>query len=52
MEEKKPTVSDLGKEGFKMNYSKIKRAVMQCELDKQSLECKRQLKDIGLEWHE
>lgn len=38
--------------GFKVDYSKIKKAVMTCELDKQSQECKKMLKDLGIEWYD
>ncbi len=37
-------------EGFKVNYKKIHDAVLKCELDKKSQECKNALKEIGIEW--
>jgi hypothetical protein len=35
--------------GFKIPYSKVKEAVLKCELEKNSLECKRMFKEMGIE---
>ena len=40
------------RKGFKLDYSKIKKAVLSCELDKKSFECKKMLKDLGIEVYE
>jgi hypothetical protein len=43
-------ISKIGAgKGVKVSYSAVKRAVMACELDKKSAECKRSLKEIGVE---
>lgn len=47
---KKPlTVSDMNKEGFKVSYDKLKRAINECEYKSDKHECKRILKDLGIE---
>lgn len=44
------TVSDINKEGFKVDYSRLKKAVMSCEIEgKNSDSCKRVLKDLGID---
>lgn len=48
----KMEAKDLPKEfqkGFKVNYTELKKAVMRCELDKKSNECKKALQDLGIE---
>lgn len=42
-------IGDLTKKDFKLNYSNVKKAIMSCELDKQSQECKKMLKDLNIE---
>ena len=37
------------RQGVKLDYTKVKKAIMQCELDKQNSECKKMLKDLGIE---
>lgn len=39
------------KKAFKVNYSNIRSAVLKCELDKKSVECKKALQDLGIEMH-
>lgn len=46
----KPKVGDYHKEGFKVNYTKLKKAIMSCELQgKHSDDCKKMLKDLGID---
>jgi hypothetical protein len=45
----KPTIGDFEKPGFKMDYSRIRKAVMQCELDKDNAKCKQIFKDLNIE---
>lgn len=35
--------------GFKVSYSKVKESVLKCELEKNSQECKRMFKEMGIE---
>ena len=41
------------REGFKVDYSKIKRAIHRCELEKQDTnsrnECKKIFRDLGID---
>lgn len=37
------------KKAFKIDYSKLRKAVLECELDKSSQECKKMLKDLNIE---
>lgn len=47
---RRPLVSDMNKEGFKVNYSKLKKAIMQCEMEGNHTDnCKKILKDLGID---
>lgn len=37
------------KEGAKLDYSKVKKAILKCELDKNDSECKKALEELGIE---
>ncbi len=38
--------------GFKIDYSKIRKAVMKCELEKDKQKCKAMFKEMGIEIYE
>lgn len=38
--------------GFKLDYSKIRKAVLKCELDKKSSECKKALQELNIPIYE
>ena len=35
--------------GFKMKYNQVKKTVMTCEIDKNSDECKKMLKELNID---
>ncbi|MEK6881019.1 MAG: hypothetical protein AABY22_15480 [Nanoarchaeota archaeon] len=42
-------IGDISKEGFKVNYKSLKKAIHGCEYKgKESDECKKIMKDLGI----
>ena len=52
--ENKSTVGNAigNKPSVKINYSKIKKIVMECELNQKDELCKKELESIGVNWIE
>ena len=38
--------------GFKVDFSKVQRAIKKCDEEKDIKECKTRLKEIGIEWYD
>lgn len=53
MIDRKATVGDVSKNGFKVDYSKLRKAVLECELNKDRdsnrNECKRILRELNID---
>lgn len=48
---KPTTVSDIAKspEGFKISFKELKKAMAKCEISEDKYECKKIMKDLGIE---
>lgn len=52
MDQKKPIfLKDWmkGSNGVKLNYTRLRKAVMQCEADENHQKCKEALKELGID---